>query len=177
MRKALFLDRDGIINKDGNYLYKIEDIEFVEGIFTLLKTAQEQGYMLFVVTNQTGVCRGYYTEADVEKLHKWMSAEFDAEGIHIEKFYHCPHHPDYTGPCSCRKPEPGMILTAAQEYRIDLGKSVIIGDKNSDVEAGYNAGLGFKILMRSGYVSKPSPFADAVVSTLAEAESLLKKRV
>lgn len=174
MKKALFLDRDGIINVDKGYLHRIEDVEFVDGITSLLKTAQELGYGLYVITNQSGVDRGYYTEEDVLRLHEWMTAQFKADGVHIIEFFHCPHHPEHTGECDCRKPGPGMILAAAAKYDINLSKSVIIGDKESDIMAGFNAGLYKKILVSSRYVTNPVPHADCTVSTLKEAEDYLR---
>ena len=141
MNKALFLDRDGVINVEKDYLYKIEDFEFIEGLFELCRHYKELGYFIFVVTNQSGISRGYYSEEDFNKLSLWMSKEFLKHNIKIEKIYHCPHHPDISGECSCRKPNPGMLLEAAKEFNINLSGSIIIGDKERDIEAGLNAGL------------------------------------
>ena len=141
MVKALFLDRDGVINIEKDYLYKVEDFEFIDGIFKVCKHFQNLGYKIFVVTNQSGIARGYYSENDFKELTIWMINEFKKLGIDISKVYHCPHHPDITGSCTCRKPNPGMLLDAAHEFDIDLGGSVIIGDKERDIEAGLNAGL------------------------------------
>ena len=141
MNKALFLDRDGVINKEINYLYKIEDFEFIDGIFELCRYYQEKGYLIFVVTNQSGIARGYYTENDFNKLTNWMLKQFEKQNIKIEKVYYCPHHENISGLCECRKPSPGMLYLAKEEYMIDLKNSIIIGDKESDVEAGLNAGL------------------------------------
>jgi len=138
---ALFLDRDGVINVEKNYLYRQEDFEFIDGIFDLCHYFQEKGYKIFVVTNQSGIARGYYSEEDFLKLTAWMEAEFAKKGVVIEKTYFCPHHPEITGECECRKPRPGMLLQAAKEFEIDLPKSVIVGDKQRDIEAGKNAGL------------------------------------
>ncbi|NPA65749.1 MAG: D-glycero-beta-D-manno-heptose 1,7-bisphosphate 7-phosphatase [Epsilonproteobacteria bacterium] len=140
-KPALFLDRDGVINIEKNYLYKKEDFEFIDGIFELCRYFQEKGYMIFVVTNQSGIARGYYSEEDFLTLTKWMEAEFTKQGITINKTYYCPHHPDITGKCKCRKPSPGMLLQAEKEFGIDLKQSVIVGDKKRDIEAGLNAGL------------------------------------
>ncbi len=140
-KKALFLDRDGVINIEKNYLYKQEDFEFVDGIFDLCRYFQSEGYAIVIVTNQSGICRGYYSEADFKKLTEWMEAEFAKEGIKIAKTYHCPHHPDFTGSCSCRKPEPGMFLQAQKELVLDLEQSVMVGDKPSDIEAAQRAGV------------------------------------
>ncbi len=141
LKKALFLDRDGVINIEKNYLYKQEDFEFVDGIFDLCRYFQKRGFEIVIVTNQSGICRGYYSEEDFEKLTEWMEAEFAKEGIKIAKTYHCPHHPDFTGSCSCRKPEPGMFLQAKEELVLDMPNSVIVGDKLSDLEAARRAGV------------------------------------
>ena len=141
MQKALFLDRDGVINIEKNYLHKINDFEFIEGIFDLCNCFQNLGYQIFVVTNQSGIARGYYTEQDFEKLSVWMKTKFQEKDINITDIFHCPHHPDISGKCECRKPNPGMLLKAAKIYNIDLKNSIIIGDKERDIEAGLNAGL------------------------------------
>jgi len=140
-KKALFLDRDGVINVEKEYLYKREDFEFIDGIFDLCRHYQELGYAIFVVTNQSGIARKYYSEADFKKLTEWMLLEFAKRDITIAKVYHCPHHPDISGECSCRKPKPGMLFDAAREFDVDLANSIIIGDKERDIEAGINAGL------------------------------------
>ena len=141
MKKALFLDRDGVINVEKEYLYKQEDFEFIEGIFELCRHYQDLGYLIFVVTNQSGIARKFYSEADFSKLTQWMLGAFEKEGIHITKVYHCPHHPDISGECACRKPKPGMLFDAAKEYGVDLANSVMVGDKERDIEAALNAGL------------------------------------
>ena len=152
--KALFLDRDGVINKEVNYLFKIEDFIFNRGIFSLCKKFQDKGYKIIVVTNQAGIARGFYKEDDFLKLTKWMINEFFNRGIIIQKVYHCPHHPKYTGICSCRKPNPGMIKKSELEFNLDLSKSVMIGDKTSDIEAGKNAGIGLNILISPNKIPK-----------------------
>lgn len=142
MNKAVFLDRDGVINVDKGYVHKVEDFEFVDGIFELCEFFQRNGYLIIVITNQAGIARGYYTEEDFLKLTDWMLKEFKIRGIDIAKVYYCPHHPDFTGPCFCRKPQPGLILKAKDEFDIDLSNSFLIGDKESDIMAGLNAGVG-----------------------------------
>ena len=141
MKKALFLDRDGVINVEKQYLYKKEDFEFIEGIFELCQFFQDLGYLIIVVTNQSGIARGYYSEEDFENLTQWMVKQFKEQNITISKVYHCPHHPDITGECLCRKPKPGMLLDAQKEFNVDLKHSVMVGDKERDIEAGLNAGL------------------------------------
>jgi len=140
-KPALFLDRDGVINVEKNYLYKQEDFEFIDGIFELCSYFQNEGYAIVVVTNQSGICRGYYSEDDFRQLTRWMEAEFAKRDIEIAKTYHCPHHPDFTGSCSCRKPHPGMFFQAQEELGLDLEKSVMVGDKPSDIEAAQRAGI------------------------------------
>lgn len=141
MNKALFLDRDGVINEEINYLHTIEDFRFIESIFDLCRFYRDHQFIIIVITNQAGIARGLYTEADLEVLNHWMIDQFLQRGIQIGKVYHCPHHPDFTGPCSCRKPNPGMIFQAAEEFDINLASSILIGDKESDLEAGFNAGI------------------------------------
>ncbi len=144
--KALFLDRDGVINVDKVHVYKIEDFEFTTGIFELAKRYQDEGFLIFVITNQAGIAKGLYTEEQFLKLTDWMVERFAEKGITITKVYYCPHHPDHDGECSCRKPNPGMILQAIEEYDIDPVMSVLIGDRESDVEAGKLAGIGSNLL-------------------------------
>jgi D-glycero-D-manno-heptose 1,7-bisphosphate phosphatase len=141
MNKALFLDRDGVINKEYNYVFRIEDFEFVPGIFELCENYQKKGYLIIVITNQAGIARGYYTEDSFNLLTNWMLGEFNKKGIKISKVYFCPHHPEITGECECRKPKPGMILKAAHDFDIDIENSILIGDKDSDILAGKNAGI------------------------------------
>ncbi|QOP40800.1 D-glycero-beta-D-manno-heptose 1,7-bisphosphate 7-phosphatase [Sulfurimonas marina] len=167
MHKALFLDRDGVINVEKNYLHKIEDVEFVEGIFDLCKYFQEKKYKIIVVTNQSGIARQYYNENDLEKLSLWMVEQFKEQGIEIVQIYYCPHHPDISGECDCRKPNPGMLLQAAEEHDIDLKNSIMIGDKERDIEAGFNAGLQTAYLFDESKKIKTSK-ATEIVSTLKE---------
>ncbi|MDD2906434.1 MAG: D-glycero-beta-D-manno-heptose 1,7-bisphosphate 7-phosphatase [Sulfurimonas sp.] len=140
-KKALFLDRDGVVNIEKEYLYKIEDFEFIDGIFELCRHYANLGYLIFIVTNQSGIARSYYSEEDFSHLSDWMLAAFAEKGIVISKVYHCPHYPQISGLCKCRKPEPGMLLEAEKEFNLDLSHSIIVGDKERDIEAGINAGL------------------------------------
>lgn len=142
--KALFLDRDGVINYDPGYVYRIEDFEFMPGIFEALAGFMALGYEIFVVTNQSGIGRGYYSEDDFAKLSKYMIDEFKSYGVEIKKIYHCPHAP--SDDCNCRKPKPGMILQALDEFNISLKDSLMIGDKPSDLESARRAGV------ESGYL-------------------------
>jgi len=140
-KPALFLDRDGVINIEKNYLHKKEDFEFIDGIFELCKHYMTKDYYIIVVTNQSGIAREYYSEMDFANLTFWMIDAFDAKGVKIDQVYHCPHHPDISGECECRKPKAGMLLKAAKDLNIDLENSVLIGDSERDIEAAHTAGL------------------------------------
>ena len=141
-KKALFLDRDGTINVDKGYVFKPEDFEFQTGIFELVRKYSIEGFLIFVITNQSGIARGMYTETEYRKLTQWMVKKFAEQNIRIEKVYHCPHLPEIDGPCECRKPKPGMIVQAMNEYGINPKLSVVIGDSERDLLAGKNAGIG-----------------------------------
>lgn len=141
MNKALFIDRDGVINADKVHVYRKEQFEFTEGIFDLCRKYSDAGYLILVITNQAGIAKGFYTEADFQILMSWMIKEFENHSVKITKAYYCPHHPDFTGRCDCRKPEPGMILEAIEEFNLDISSCVLIGDKESDLEAGRRAGI------------------------------------
>ena len=161
MKKALFLDRDGIINIDHGYVHKIEDFEFIDGIFELCRLAIAKGYQIFVITNQAGIARGYYDQATFEALSQWMVNAFAEQAITITKVYYCPHHPtkgvnEFVMSCNCRKPEPGMIIQAEKEFSLTLAESVFIGDKVSDMQAAGNAGIKCRILVNSRYTDKAS---------------------
>lgn len=150
---ALFLDRDGVINVDHAYVCKKESFEFVDGIFELCRRAKQFGFRICVVTNQAGIGRGYYTEEDFLTLTDWMCDVFTKEGADIDKVYFCPTHPEhgigeYKVDSIYRKPGPGMLLQAAQELDIDFAKSILVGDKETDIEAGIAAGVRFNLLYR-----------------------------
>ncbi len=146
-QKAVFLDRDGVINHDNGYLFRIEDIQWVEGAQEAVAYLTKKGYDIFVVTNQSGIARGFYGREDVQRLHEYMNSEFVKTGGKITKFYYCPHHPtkgivpEFSGECACRKPKPGMLLQAISEYAIDCEQSFLIGDKDTDLEAAQAAGV------------------------------------
>ena len=156
--KALFLDRDGVINIEKNYLYKISEFEFIDGIFDVCRYFQKLDYFIVVITNQAGIARGLYTEDDFIKLNNWMIGEFKSNNINITKVYYCPHHPEFGVECECRKPRLGMILRAKAEIGIDLQNSILVGDKISDVEAGINAGVGRNYLITTASSIKESRY-------------------
>lgn len=165
MQKALFLDRDGVINVEKDYLYKIDDFEFVDGIVELCRYYQDNGYKIFVVTNQSGIARGYYSDDDFAKLSEWMIKEFAKYGIDIANVYYCPHHPDISGECECRKPKPKMLLDAKKEFDLDMKNSIMIGDKQRDIEAAINAGVNENYLFDESKSVKKSK-ATKIVSKL-----------
>ena len=154
-RRAVFLDRDGTINVEKNYLYRIADFEFLPGAVAAIHRLKEAGFLVFVVTNQSGVARGYYSLEDVEMLHSHLQEELRRQGTAIDAFYICPHHPEQgLGPwrrqCDCRKGAPGMLLQAAAEFGVDLARSFMVGDKEADIEAGRRAGCT-PLLVLTGY--------------------------
>lgn len=153
MVKALFLDRDGTININKHYVYKKDDFILIEGICDVIKHYIQDGYIIIVVTNQSGVARGFFTEHDVVKLHEYADILLQKKGVYITKWYYCPHHPvcgigDYTISCSCRKPKTGMIEQAVYDFDIDVKQSLLVGDKQEDIECGERMGI------KSIYVSE-----------------------
>jgi len=170
VHKALFLDRDGVINVEINYLHKIEEFKFIEGIFDLCRAFSDAGYKIIVVTNQSGIARGMYSEEDFETLTTWMVSAFKKENIDIAKVYHCPHHPDFSGECECRKPRPQMLLDAKKLFNLDMANSVMVGDKERDIEAGLNAGVKQTYLFSPFHVI--SSKATHIVEALCEIKVL-----
>lgn len=155
MRKALFLDRDGVINVDVDYAHRPDQIVFMDGIFELCRAAHARGYLLIVITNQSGIGRGLYSEEDFHALMQWMQERFKAEGAPLTAYYFCPHHAehglgDYKQACECRKPKPGMLLQAQREWNIDMAASIFIGDRQTDMEAAKAAGVGRSLLVAEG---------------------------
>ena len=152
-RKAFFLDRDGVVVKQVHYLCEPEKTELEKNVVSAIRKLRQKGYMVIVVTNQSGVARGKFTMKEVEAVHRKIDELLAAENEKIDAYYICPHHPEYDGKCSCRKPEPGLILQAASEHNIDVSASVMVGDKLSDVKCGENAGAGHSLLIATGYGS------------------------
>ena len=145
MQKVIFLDRDGVINEDYGYVGKIEDFKFIDGVFEACKSFKNLGYEIVIVTNQSGIARGYYSEDEFLKLTSYMQDEFLKKEISILKTYYCPHLPNNN--CSCRKPKSGMILQALDEFDINLDNSWLIGDKLSDIECAKNANIKNRVLI------------------------------
>ncbi|MET0106918.1 MAG: D-glycero-beta-D-manno-heptose 1,7-bisphosphate 7-phosphatase [Sedimenticola sp.] len=171
--RALFLDRDGVVNVDNDYIFRQEDFHFMEGIFEVCHTAQNLGYLLVIITNQSGIARGYYTEDDFNQLTEWMLGQFQSRGIGIARVYFCPHHPTlgtlrYRKSCRCRKPNPGMPLQAMEELDIDMQNSLLIGDKARDIRAGSSAGIGTNILLDPTADEASPAEADLVIGSLSE---------
>lgn len=148
--RAVFLDRDGTLNVEVNYLHRIEDFVMIPGAAQAIKALNAAGYLVIVVTNQAGIARGYYDESALHRLHEHVSQALAREGAEIDAIYFCPHHPDFVAPCDCRKPAPGMLLQAAADHRIDLARSWLVGDTLSDMGAGRGAGCR-TVLVRTGY--------------------------
>lgn len=179
MQKAAFLDRDGVINIDHAYVSRIEDFDFVDGVLEAARALADAGYALVVVTNQSGIGRGYYTEADFWTLTNWMKDEFKKAGAPLAGVYFCPHHPEkaldgYRQACGCRKPEPGMLLEAAHDLNLDLSQSLMFGDKPGDVEAGLKAGCRAAVILGKNGTEPVKPCENATAqfpSLLAATQS------
>ncbi len=173
MNKALLLDRDGVINREIEYLHRIEDVEFIDGVFETCRFFAERGFLIIVITNQAGIARGYYTEADFQRLTDWMSKQFRRQGVTVSATYYCPYHPTegqpgYRHDSFDRKPNPGMILRARDDFDLDLGQCILVGDKEIDIEAGKRAGVGINVLVRSGHPLTRPTQADVIVDSIRE---------
>lgn len=147
--KTIFLDRDGVINKERKYLYQIKEFDFFKGVFEACLKFKTNGYEIIIVTNQSGIARGYYTQKDYETLNIWMLNQFKSKNIDILDVFHCPHSPN--DKCQCRKPLPGMFLEAQKKYKVNMKESWMIGDKEDDIIAANNSGIENTILVRSGH--------------------------
>jgi D-glycero-D-manno-heptose 1,7-bisphosphate phosphatase len=163
--KTIFLDRDGVINKEVGYLHKIEDFIFIDGVFEACLSFKKLDYQIIIISNQSGIARGYFTLFDYENLTKWMLNQFSKKNISILDVFFCPHGPK--SKCSCRKPMPGMLIGARDKFNIDMKKSWLIGDKESDIEAANRSGIKKTILVRSGHlinenITKSSEVVDSI---------------
>lgn len=179
--KAVFLDRDGVINVDTGYVSHSDDFVFIEGVIDACRQIKEKGYQLIVITNQSGIARGYFSEDEFMTLTEWMDWSLADKGVDLDGIYFCPHHPDkgigdYKQACDCRKPQPGMINSAIKHLDIDVSQSYLVGDKSSDLQAGKNAGIATNILVRTGKEVTPEAeaLADDVVDSLVNVIKLLK---
>lgn len=157
--RALFLDRDGVVNVDHGYVHDIQNFQFMDGIFDLVRAAVAEQYKIIIITNQAGIARGFYSEAQFEALTIWMCEQFASQGVSVDKVYFSPYHPTegvgiYKKDDISRKPRPGMILQAKKEFNLDLAASILIGDKVTDIQAGIAAGVGQNILFSS---AEPEP--------------------
>lgn len=174
--RALFLDRDGVINIDAGYTCRIGEFRFIEGIFNLCRAARELGYLLVIATNQSGIGRGYFSEAEFQHLTAWMKERFAAEGAPLAAVYHCPFHPDgkgqYRRQSDWRKPAPGMLLQAAKDLDLDLASSLLVGDSEIDIAAARAAGLAAAV--RLGDPALIGSDADRVFATHAEITAWLQ---
>jgi D-glycero-D-manno-heptose 1,7-bisphosphate phosphatase len=179
-RRAVFLDRDGTINEEREYLHRVEEFRFIAGVPGAIARLNAAGFLVLVVTNQSGVARGYYDLAAVERLHRHIEAELASCGARVDGWYVCPHHPregvnEHVRPCDCRKPLPGMLLQAAGRFGLDLARSFMVGDKGADVAAALAAGCT-PILVRTGYGAGEEPClpeAVAVADDLAAAVEMI----
>ncbi|PIF04283.1 MAG: D-glycero-beta-D-manno-heptose-1,7-bisphosphate 7-phosphatase [Arcobacter sp.] len=173
MDKVVFLDRDGVINIEKDYLYKIEDFEFIDGVFQSLRYLNSLGYKLLIITNQSGIGRGYYTKEQYKILTQWLKKELQKQGIEITEIFSCPHTPDDR--CNCRKPKIGMIEQASKILDIDFKNSWIIGDKSSDIQTGLNAGIKNTIQVRSGHnFDEEDSKALFIIDSIKDIESIIK---
>ncbi len=179
-QRALFLDRDGVVNEEIGYMYRVEDARFVKGIFSLCRTAAALGYKLIVVTNQAGIARGLYTEQDYQTLMTWMRGELRKEGVELDAVYHCPYHPEhgvgeYKREHEDRKPGTGMLRRGAREFGLALEDSVMVGDRCTDIAAANAAGLRQMFLI-TGTEEIECPGSFVRVESLAEVERWLREQ-
>ena len=172
-KKAIFLDRDGVINKEISYLHKIDDFEFIDGIYSACHHFQNLGYAIVIVTNQSGISRNLYKEEDYQTLTIWMLEEFKKNDIEILDVFHCPHEPNSL--CKCRKPKPGMFLEARIKHTINMKNSWMIGDKETDIKAANLAGIQNTILMKSGHeIDADKSDAKFILKSIHDSIKLIK---
>lgn len=178
---AIFLDRDGTLNVDHGYVHEIDNFQFIDGAIEALQELKKMGFALVVVTNQSGIARGMFTEDQFMTLTEWMDWSLADRDVDLDGIYFCPHHPEgsveaYRQQCDCRKPQPGMLLSAQEELDIDMASSYIVGDKVEDMLAGQAAGVGTKVLVRTGkpVTAEGEAAADWVINSLAELAERIK---
>tara|TARA_B110000008_G_scaffold248003_1_gene259812 strand:- start:707 stop:1234 length:528 start_codon:yes stop_codon:yes gene_type:complete len=172
--KTIFLDRDGVINEEINYLHKIKDFKFIDGVFEVCKFFEKLGYRIIIITNQSGIARGFYSENDYQNLNNWMLKKFELNGVKILDTFHCPHHPSSN--CYCRKPKPGMFLEVAKIHDIDYSRSWMVGDKETDIQAANAAGIFNTILVRSGHkIDEFNSKSTHIIDSIKESKNVIKK--
>jgi len=171
--KTIFLDRDGVVNKEVRYLYRLSDFEFIDGIFDACLYFQKLEYKIVIITNQSGIARGYYNENDYRKLTEWMLGQFNDNGINILDTFYCPHDP--ASLCECRKPKPGMFIEAKDKYNISMKDSWMIGDSESDIKAANAAGISKTILVRSGHrVDESNSNSTFTIDSIKQSKEAIK---
>ncbi|NBI42437.1 D-glycero-beta-D-manno-heptose 1,7-bisphosphate 7-phosphatase [[Haemophilus] felis] len=181
MNKAIFLDRDGTLNVDHGYVHEIDRFHFIDGSIDALQQLKAMGYLLVLVTNQSGIARGYFSEAQFLQLTEWMDWSLADRGVDLDGVYYCPHHPEgkgeYKQECDCRKPKSGMLLQAIKELNIDPQQSFMVGDKVEDLLAGKGANIKTNILVRTGkpISNEGEKMADQVLDSVAQLPFFIKK--
>ncbi|WP_273383612.1 D-glycero-beta-D-manno-heptose 1,7-bisphosphate 7-phosphatase [Actinobacillus porcinus] len=181
MNKAIFLDRDGTLNVDHGYVHQIDDFQFIEGSIEALQELKKMGYLLVLVTNQSGIARGYFSEEQFLSLTEWMDWSLADRGVDLDGIYYCPHHPEGKGEfkqdCDCRKPKGGMLLQAIKELHIDPARSFMVGDKVEDLQAAVAAKVRSKILVKTGkpVTKEGEELADFVLESIADLPRIVRK--
>ena len=181
MNKAIFLDRDGTLNIDYGYVHEIDNFKFIDGAIDALRELKKMGYMLVLVTNQSGIARGYFSEAQFLQLTEWMDWSLAEQDVDLDGIYYCPHHPEgkgeYKEDCDCRKPKSGMLLQAIKELKIDPTQSIMVGDKVEDLKAGISAKVKMNVLVRTGKLrtEEGESVADYVLDSIVELPRILKR--
>lgn len=180
-KRAIFLDRDGVINIDNGYVSVVDDFEFIEGVIEALQVLKKKDYLIVLITNQSGIARGYFSEEQFHTLTEWMDWSLADRGVDLDGIYYCPHHAEhgigkYKIDCDCRKPKAGMINEAIAELEIDISQSVLVGDKVSDLQAGIAAGITHNYLVRTGkeITEQGETLATAIYDDLASFVADLK---
>ena len=172
--KTIFLDRDGVINHEVNYLYKVEDFKFIDGIFESCRHFEKLGFKIIIISNQSGIGRGYFSQEEYNYLTEWLMNEFYENKINIYDVFSCPHSPDQN--CSCRKPKPGMFLNAKNKHGIDMKNSWMIGDKESDIIAATKSGITNTILVNSGHkIDKYNSTAKYILESIKDASKVIQR--
>lgn len=181
MNKAIFLDRDGTLNIDYGYVHEIDNFKFIDGAIDALRELKKMGYMLVLVTNQSGIARSYFSEEQFLQLTEWMDWSLAEQDVDLDGIYYCPHHPEgkgeYKEDCDCRKPKSGMLLQAIKELKIDPTQSIMVGDKVEDLKAGIGAKVKMNVLVRTGKLvtEDGERVADYVLDSIVDLPRILKR--